>query len=70
MANARELAEPLGTDFAAPHRSNRIRQLVSSRTDWTAGEMPLIHRDTQLGSAALMLDLLTGLDDLSPKATT
>jgi len=70
MANARELAEPLGTDFAAPHRSNRIRQLVGSRTDWTAAEMPLIHRDTYLGSAPRMLELLTDLEDLSPKATS
>ncbi|MEU0091548.1 penicillin acylase family protein [Kribbella sp. NPDC006257] len=69
MANARELAELLGSEFAAPHRSNRIRQLVSSRTDWTAAEMPLIHSDTLLLSAPLMLDLLAGLDDLSPKAT-
>jgi penicillin amidase len=68
MANARELAEPLGSEFAAPHRSNRIRQLVSSRTDWTAAEMPQIHSDTQLLSAPLMLDLLTDLEDLSPRA--
>ncbi|QNE20441.1 penicillin acylase family protein [Kribbella qitaiheensis] len=70
MANAREVAEPLGTEFAAPHRSNRIRQLVSSRSDWTAAEMPLIHRDTKLLSAPLLLDLLAGLEDLSPKATS
>ncbi|WP_112247994.1 penicillin acylase family protein [Kribbella monticola] len=70
MANGRELAEPLGTEFAAPHRSNRIRELVSSRDDWTAAEMPDIHRDTLLGSAALMLGLLVGLEDLSAEATS
>ncbi|TDU89120.1 penicillin amidase [Kribbella voronezhensis] len=70
MANARELAEPLGTEFAAPHRSHRIRELVSSRDDWTAAEMPDIHRDTLLGSAPLMLDLLAGLEDLSAEATS
>jgi penicillin amidase len=70
MANARELAEPLGIEFAAPHRSNRIRQLLSSRDDWTAAEMPDIHRDTLLGSAPPMLELLAGLEDLSDKATS
>lgn len=70
MANARELAEPLGVEFAAPHRSNRIRQLLTERDDWTVGEMPLIHSDTFLGSAGSLLDLLIDLKDLSPEATT
>jgi penicillin G amidase len=69
MANARELAEPLGVDFAAPYRSRRIRQLLTERDKWTAGEMPSIHRDTLSGSAGLLLGLLAGLEDLSPEAT-
>ncbi|MFC5264953.1 GNAT family N-acetyltransferase [Kribbella qitaiheensis] len=69
MANARELAEPLGVDFAAPFRSRRIRQLLDERSDWTVAEMPSIHSDTWLGSAELILDLLAGLEELSPEAT-
>lgn len=68
MANGRELAAPLGVEFAAPHRADRIRELVNARHDWSADEMPDIHTDTYLGSAGSILDLLTDLDDLSPEA--
>lgn len=68
MANARELAAPLGVEFAAPHRARRIRELVNARTDWSVDDMPSIHTDTFLGSAGAVLDLLTDLDDLSPEA--
>ncbi|TCO43704.1 penicillin amidase [Kribbella antiqua] len=68
MANARELAAPLGVEFAAPHRSRRIRELVTERSDWSVDEMPHIHTDTFLGSATSILDLLADLDDLSPEA--
>jgi penicillin amidase len=68
MANARELAAPLGVEFAAPHRSRRIRELIASRPAWSVGEMPDIHTDTFLGSAGSVLDLLTGLEDLSGQA--
>ncbi|GAA1589481.1 hypothetical protein GCM10009789_48920 [Kribbella sancticallisti] len=70
MANARELAAPLGVEFAAPHRSSRIRHLLEERDDWTAADMPSIHTDTWLGSAGQLLDLLAGLEDLSPEATS
>ena len=69
MANARELAEPLGVEFAAPYRSRRISQLLTERDHWSVGDMPSIHTDTYLGSAALLLDVLTGLEDLTPGAT-
>ncbi|WBQ04769.1 penicillin acylase family protein [Kribbella sp. CA-293567] len=69
MANSRELAEPLGVDFAAPHRFRRIRELLLERDDWTVGEMPVIHTDTLLGSSAALLDLLVDLENLSPEAT-
>jgi penicillin amidase len=68
MANARELAAPLGVEFAAPHRSRRIRELVDARSDWSVDEMPSIHTDTLLGSAGVILDLLADLDHLSPEA--
>ncbi|MFF0338412.1 GNAT family N-acetyltransferase [Kribbella sp. NPDC004875] len=68
MANARELAAELGVEFAAPHRSSRIRELVTARDDWAVDEMPSIHTDTHLGSAGSILDLLTDLADLSPTA--
>ncbi|TDW18883.1 GNAT family N-acetyltransferase [Kribbella kalugense] len=67
MANARELAAPLGVEFAAPHRSHRIRELVNARSDWSVDEMSDIHTDTFLGSAGSILDLLD-LEDLSPEA--
>ncbi len=68
MANARELAESLGVEFAAPHRSQRIRDLLAMRPDWSVDDMPDIHTDTYLGSAVSVLDLLSGLEDLSPQA--
>jgi penicillin amidase len=68
MANARELAAPLGVEFAAPHRSRRIQELVTAREGWSVDDMPGIHTDTYLGSAGRMLDLLPGLEDLSPQA--
>jgi len=68
MANARELAESLGVEFAAPHRSQRIRELLAMRADWSVDDMPDIHTDTYLGSAVSVLDLLSGLEDLSPQA--
>jgi penicillin G amidase len=68
MANARELAAPLGVEFATPHRSRRIRELLASRPTWSVGEMPDIHTDTFLGSAGSILDLLPGLADLSEQA--
>ena len=69
MANSRELAEPLGEEFAAPHRYRRIKDLLTSRSGWAVEEMPSIHTDTYLGSAGLLLDLLAGLTDLTPAAT-
>lgn len=72
MANARELAGPLGVEFAAPHRSRRIRQLLDERDDWTVEDMPTIHTDTFLGSADTLLNLLADSkdsNDLSPEAT-
>ena len=68
MANARELAAPLGVEFATPHRSRRIRELLASRPTWSVGEMPDIHTDTFLGSAGSILDLLPGLENLSEQA--
>ncbi|HET6985049.1 MAG TPA: GNAT family N-acetyltransferase, partial [Kribbella sp.] len=68
MANARELAAPLGVEFATPHRSRRIRELNASRPTWSIDEMPDIHTDTLLGSAGSVLDLLPGLEDLTEQA--
>ncbi|WP_433165254.1 GNAT family N-acetyltransferase [Kribbella sp. CA-247076] len=68
MANARELAAPLGVEFAAPHRSRRIRELLAERSDWSVEDMPSIHTDTFLGSAGSVLGLLEGLVELSPEA--
>ncbi|MFF7194218.1 GNAT family N-acetyltransferase [Streptomyces sp. NPDC008079] len=74
MANARELAAPLGTEFAAPHRARRIRRLLASADDWTADGMGAIHTDVHLGSARALLDHVADLQGpdtprLSPAAS-
>ncbi|MEU6069414.1 penicillin acylase family protein [Streptomyces sp. NPDC047082] len=68
MANQRGPATPLGTEFAPPHRADRIRALLDERRTWSAADMPAIHTDTRLGSAAPLLDHSAALDDLTPEA--
>ncbi|MGW7384147.1 penicillin acylase family protein [Streptomyces sp. NPDC054794] len=68
MANQRGPAAPLGTEFAPPHRADRIRALLDRRRTWSAADMPAIHTDTHLASAAPLLDRLAELDDLTPEA--
>ncbi|MFF4508307.1 penicillin acylase family protein [Streptomyces sp. NPDC001401] len=68
MANQRGLATPLGVEFAPPHRADRIAALLAQREHWSPGDMPAIHTDTHLGSAAPLLDRLAALEDLSPEA--
>lgn len=69
MANERGLATPLGTEFAAPHRARRIRELLTGRDKWSAADMPVVHTDTYLATAEPVLALLAGLDELTPEAT-
>ncbi|MFB8756350.1 penicillin acylase family protein [Streptomyces nigra] len=68
MANQRGLSTPLGVEFAAPHRADRITALLAEKEHWSAAEMPGIHMDTYLASAAPLLDLLAGLGPLGPAA--
>jgi penicillin amidase len=68
MANQRGPAAPLGVEFAAPHRADRITALLSEKDHWSPGDMPAIHTDTQLASAAPLLEHLAALDGLSPEA--
>jgi penicillin amidase len=68
MANQRGLATPLGVEFAPPHRADRIAALLAEKEHWAAGDMPAIHTDTHLASAAPLLDHLADLDGLSPEA--
>ncbi|WP_089100601.1 penicillin acylase family protein [Streptomyces hyaluromycini] len=68
MANQRGPATPLGVEFAPPHRADRIRSLLGERRTWSAADMPAIHTDTHLASAAPLLDRLAALDDLTPEA--
>ena len=68
MANQRGPAAPLGVEFAPPHRANRIAALLAEKEKWRAADMPAIHMDTHLASAAPLLDHLAALEDLSPKA--
>ncbi|MER7179808.1 penicillin acylase family protein [Streptomyces hyaluromycini] len=68
MANQRGPATPLGVEFAPPHRADRIRTLLGERRTWSVADMPAIHTDTHLASAAPLLDRLAALDDLTPEA--
>ncbi|MFI1367266.1 penicillin acylase family protein [Streptomyces griseochromogenes] len=68
MANQRGPATPLGVEFAPPHRAERIRTLLQERRTWSAADLPSIHTDTFLASAAPLLDHLAALDDLTPEA--
>ena len=68
MANQRGLAEPLGVEFAAPHRADRITALLAESQRWAPGDMAAVHTDTYLGSAAPLLDHVAALDGLTPEA--
>ncbi|MET7679547.1 penicillin acylase family protein [Streptomyces sp. NPDC005423] len=69
MANQRGLAAPLGVEFAPPHRADRITALLARREKWSAADMPAIHMDTHLGSAAPLLTHVAALDGLTPAAS-
>ncbi|MFE0347073.1 penicillin acylase family protein [Streptomyces griseoluteus] len=69
MANQRGPATPLGVEFAPPHRASRIRTLLEQRPTWSATDLPAIHTDTHLASAAPLLTHLTTLTSLTPEAT-
>ncbi|MFJ7340557.1 penicillin acylase family protein [Streptomyces sp. NPDC101110] len=68
MANQRGPAEPLGVEFAPPHRADRITALLAGKERWSAADMPALHTDTHLASASPLLDRLDALDGLTPEA--
>ncbi|MFE7233004.1 penicillin acylase family protein [Streptomyces sp. NPDC002405] len=68
MANQRGPAAPLGVEFAPPHRADRIRALLDERRQWSAADVSVLHTDTQLASAAPLLEHLATLDGLSDGA--
>ncbi|MEU3785869.1 penicillin acylase family protein [Streptomyces sp900129855] len=68
MANQRGPAAGLGVEFAPPHRADRIRALLGEKRAWSASDMPALHTDTYLASAAPLLDHLAALDDLTAPA--
>ncbi|MFF3322466.1 penicillin acylase family protein [Streptomyces sp. NPDC002889] len=68
MANQRELAGPLGVEFAPPHRADRIQELLDERAGWTAKDMAAVHMDTYLASARPLLAQLAALEGLGPDA--
>ncbi|MDL5202506.1 penicillin acylase family protein [Streptomyces sp. ALI-76-A] len=68
MANQRGPATPLGVEFAPPHRADRITALLGEKDRWSPADLPVIHMDTRLGSAAALLDRLAALDGLTPEA--
>lgn len=63
MANERGLAGPLGSDFAAPHRARRIRELLEATDAWRAADMAAVHADTRSGSAPTLLGVLARIVD-------
>ncbi|MGW0473493.1 penicillin acylase family protein [Streptomyces coeruleorubidus] len=69
MANQRGPAEPLGVEFAPPHRHDRIAELLAGRERWSAADMPALHTDTHLASASALLDHVRNLDALTPEAS-
>ncbi|MBB4714080.1 penicillin amidase [Streptomyces luteogriseus] len=68
MANQRGPAEPLGVEFAPPHRAARIAALLAGKERWSAADMPALHTDTHLASASPLLDHLDALDGLTAEA--
>ncbi|MFI6336275.1 penicillin acylase family protein [Streptomyces sp. NPDC050535] len=69
MANQRGPATPFGVEFAAPHRADRIAELLGGRAKWAVGDMAAVHTDTHLASAAALLDQVDALrEGLSPRA--
>ncbi|MFH8896987.1 penicillin acylase family protein [Streptomyces coeruleorubidus] len=69
MANQRGPAEPLGVEFAPPHRHDRIAELLAGRERWSAADMPALHTDTHLASASALLDHVRNLAALTPEAS-
>ncbi|GAA2391941.1 penicillin acylase family protein [Streptomyces coeruleofuscus] len=69
MANQRGPAEPLGVEFAPPHRHDRITALLAGKDRWSAADMPALHTDTHLASASALLDHVRNLDALTPGAS-
>ncbi|MGW0607228.1 penicillin acylase family protein [Streptomyces sp. NPDC002640] len=71
MANARGVATPLGSEFAAAHRARRIAELLDSRPRWSPADLSLVHTDTLSRSAAVLLArLVEPLDGLTPRAAS
>ncbi|GAA1943027.1 penicillin acylase family protein [Kitasatospora viridis] len=68
MANARGLAAPLGVEFAAPHRAERIDELLRADDRWTAEAMASVHTDTRLAAAEPLLRLLARQTGLTAEA--
>ncbi|MEV5641102.1 penicillin acylase family protein [Streptomyces flaveolus] len=68
MANQRGPAGPLGVEFAPPHRAERIAALLAAKDRWSAADMPAIHTDTHLASAAPLLEHLAALENVTPEA--
>ncbi|MGW0226392.1 penicillin acylase family protein [Streptomyces tendae] len=69
MANQRGPSTPLGVEFAAPHRADRIAALLAGRERWSASDMPTIHTDTHLASATPLLDHLATLTTETTETT-
>ena len=54
-------SDPIGTDFAPPHRAERIHQLLDGRTGLTAADFAAVHADTLLLPAPLFQSFVADL---------
>jgi penicillin amidase len=54
-------SDAIGTEFAAPHRADRIAALLSGRDDLSVGDFDAILGDTLSGSLALLIPMLREL---------
>ncbi|MEU9338120.1 penicillin acylase family protein [Streptomyces sp. NPDC048290] len=70
MANQRGIAAPLGVEFSAPHRADRITARLAERRHWSADALAAIHTDTLLLGARALLDRIAALPapSLTPAA--
>lgn len=66
--HARPWLQPVTTETAGPARAERIEELLTGRDEVGLEDCTEIYRDVHLGAAAVLLDLVRRMDDLSALA--
>lgn len=62
-------SEPIGHEFAPPHRADRLRSLIGERRDLTVDVARTFHLDTALEPALRLRTVLAAATDLTDDAT-